>query len=67
MFLRGVLKVGDGGPEIRANKQVAGGTRWEAYSELRQATKTTLLEEGNMSEFSSSTQKHNRFMDVKNT
>lgn len=29
MFLRGVLEVGDGGPEERANKQVAEwGTRW---------------------------------------
>lgn len=39
MFLRGVLEVGHGGPEERANKQVAeGGTRWDANSVLRQAT-----------------------------
>lgn len=29
MFLRGVLEVGDGGPEERANKQVAEGGRGE--------------------------------------
>lgn len=40
MFLRGVLKVGDGGPEQSANKQVAGGTRWDPNSKLRQATHT---------------------------
>lgn len=42
MFLRGVLEVGHGGPEERANKQVArveeGGPRWDANSVLRQAS-----------------------------
>lgn len=39
MFLRGVLKVGDGGLEESANKQVAGGDGGEMpISVLRQAT-----------------------------
>lgn len=50
MFLRGVLKVVDGGPEIRRNEQVAGGGRGERFilSCARPLRETTLLEEGNM-------------------
>lgn len=41
MFLRGVLKVGDGGLEESANKQVAGGDGGEMpIFVLRQATRT---------------------------
>lgn len=41
MFLRGVLKVGDGGLEESANKQVAGGDGGEMpIFVLRQATHT---------------------------
>lgn len=41
MFLRGVLKVGDGGLEESANKQVAGGDGGEMpMFVLRQATHT---------------------------